>query len=147
MAEANPKPNRYDLAAGDQEFIIYAKPSTLTPYVGSQVATASFAGANETVTVRSYSRRRYPGAPVSSVDSHARTSVRGGWRPDATLPGRSAWFEKTTGTGEGRTVQRDQFTFVGTTKALREWVEAEAVQAFVLRLPSGKSIAVQAVND
>ena len=146
MAEANPKPNRYDLAAGDQEFIIYAKPSTLTPYVGTQVATASFAGANETVTVRSYSRRRYPGAPVSSVDSHARTSGRGGWRPDATLPGRNAWFEKTTGTGEGRTVQRDQFTFVGTTKALREWVEAEAVQAFVLRLPSGKSIAIQAAT-
>jgi len=143
MAESNPKPNRYDLAAGDQEFIIYAKASTLTPYVGAQVATAALAGTNQTAQVRSYSRRRYPGAPVSSVAAHGRTSVRGGWRADATLPGRNAWFEKTTGEGDDKTVKRDQFTFVGTTKALREWVEAEAVQAFVLRLPSGKGIDIQ----
>lgn len=142
MGEANPRPLRYDVAVGDQEFIIYAKPGMLAPYVGAQVATTNSAGTSETVTVDSHTRRRYPGDAGTSVDSHGRTSLRGGWKPDPTLPGRNAWFEVTTGTGDSRETTRDQFTFVGTTKALREWCEAEAIRAFVLRLPSGKAIDI-----
>lgn len=142
MGEPNPKPNKYEVTGGADELIIYAKATTLTPYVGTQVATANVAGTNETVSVDSHTRRRYPGDPGSSVASHGRTSTRGGYIPDATLPGRTAWFEKITGTGEDRVVAREQFTFVGTSKALRAFCEENAAQAFTLRLPSGKAVAI-----
>jgi hypothetical protein len=142
MAEANPKPTRYVFTVGGNELTIYAKPSTMTPYVGAQTAAAARTPTTVTSSIDSHTRRRYPGDPGSNVASHARVAIVGGWRPDPTLPGKRAWFEKTTGTGNAAVTARDQFTFVGNLGDLRTWATSAAVQDFVLRLPSGKAVNI-----
>jgi hypothetical protein len=143
MGEANPRPLKYTFTVTGEELVIYAKAGQLSPYVGTFEPDEGDDVAATTSSVASHTRRRYPGDPGSTVDGHDRTAMRGGYKPEATLPGRNAWFEKTTGSGPSAVKAVDQFTFVGSSRALREFCMNEGVNTpWTLRLPSGKSVLV-----
>jgi hypothetical protein len=120
--------------------VLYCVPAQVSPYIGVVTADASEEGTEVTQTVTGHNRRRYPGGPSISVEGHDRDRIVGGYGAKQTLPGKNAWFERTTGIGPLRTREVRQFTFVGTTKQLRDYVEANAVGTFTLRTPDGEPV-------
>lgn len=122
--------------------MLYVVPSQVSPFIGTVTPDTAEAGTDVTQEVTGYTRRRYPGGPEVTVDGHTRERVVGGYAAKQTLPGRNAWLERTTGVGELAEKVVRQFTFVGTVKQLREYVEENAVGSFILRTPNGEPVPV-----
>lgn len=135
-----PRPQKCTVGAGSDALTLYVVPSQVAPFIGTVTPDAAEDGTEVTQSVTGHSRRRYPGGPAISVDGHDRERIVGGYAAKQTLPGKNAWFERTTGTGASAVRTVRQFTFVGTTKQLRDYVEANAVGTFTLRTPDGEPV-------
>jgi hypothetical protein len=135
-----PRPQKCTVGVGTDALTLYVVPSQVSDFIGTVTPDTAEDGEEVTQTVTGHTRRRYPGGPDISVEGHDRERIVGGYAAKQTLPGRNAWLERTTGTGEDaeRTVR--QITFVGTTKQLRDYVAANAVGTFTLRTPDGEPV-------
>jgi hypothetical protein len=141
---SRPRPQKCTVGAGSDALVLYVVPSRVSPFIGSVTPDDDDDTREITQSVRSHSRRRYPGGPVTSVDGHSRERKVGGYNAKQTLPGRTAWFERRTTGLLGPITARRQFTFVGTTAQLRDYVEANAVGSFILRTPDGEPVKITA---
>lgn len=139
-----PRPEKCTVGAGSDALVLYVVPSQVAPFIGAVTPDADTDGTEVTQTVTGHNRRRYPGGPTTSVAGHSRERIVGGYGAKQTLPGRNAWFERTVGTGSSAVRTVRQFTFVGTTAQLRDYVEATAVGEFVLRTADGEPVPVAA---
>jgi alkanesulfonate monooxygenase SsuD/methylene tetrahydromethanopterin reductase-like flavin-dependent oxidoreductase (luciferase family) len=141
---SRPRPQKCTVGAGTDALTLYVVPSRVAPFIGAVAPDDDDDARDITQTVRSHSRRRYTGGPSANVDGHSRQRTVGGYAAKETLPGRNAWFERRTTGLLGRITSRVQFTFVGTTAQLRDYVEANAVGQFILRTPDGEPVKVTA---
>lgn len=139
-----PRPEKCTVGVGSDALVLYVVPSQVSGFIGTVTPDADTDGTEVTQSVTSHSRRRYPGGPAVTVDGHSRERIVGGYAAKQTLPGRNAWFERTVGTGASAVRTVRQITFVGTTKQLRDYVEANAVGEFTLRTPDGEPVPVAA---
>lgn len=139
---SRPRPKKCTVGAGVDALVLYVDPPRLQPYLGSITPDAAEYGEDVTQSVSSHTRRRYSGGPAVTVDAHSRDRKVGGYGALPTLPGRNAWIEKKTGQGASAVREVVQFTFVGTTKQLRDFVAGNATSSFVLRTPDGEPVPV-----
>lgn len=139
---SRPRPSKCTVGVGTDALVLYVVPDRVAPFIGSVTPDDDDDARDITQNVRSHSRRRYPGGPASSVDGHSRNRTVGGYAAKQTLPGRTAWFERRTTGLLGPITARRQFTFVGTTAQLRDYVEANAVGDFILRTPDGEPVQI-----
>lgn len=137
-----PRPEKCTVGAGSDALVLYVVPSQVSGFIGTVTPDAASDGTEVTQTVTSHARRRYPGGPTSQVDGHSRDRIVGGYAAKQTLPGKNAWLERTVGSGASAVRTVRQITFVGTTKQLRDYVEANAVGDFILRTPDGEPVPV-----
>jgi hypothetical protein len=121
---------------------LYVVPSRVAPFIGSVTPDDDDDARDITQTVSGHTRRRYSGGPAISVDGHSRERKVGGYGTKETLPGRNAWFERRTTGLLGPVTSRVQFTFVGTTRQLRDYAEANGVGSFILRTPDGEPVRI-----
>jgi hypothetical protein len=131
------------VGVGTDALTLYVVPSRVAPYIGTVTPDDDDDSREITQTVRSHPRRRYSGGPTSSVAGHSRERTIGGYAAKETLPGRNAWFERRTTGLLGPITNRVQFTFVGTTAQLRDYVEANSVGDFILRTPDGEPVRIE----
>lgn len=137
-----PKPKKCTVGVGTDALVLYVHPPFVAEFIGTVTPDVAGDGIEQTQSVGEHQRRRYPGGPLITVDQHDRERLVGGYAAGLTLPGRNAWFERTVGTGEEAEKTVRQFTFVGTTKQLRDYVEANAVGDFTLRTPDGEPVLI-----
>jgi hypothetical protein len=135
-----PRPQKCTVGAGADALTLYVVPSQVSPFIGTVTPDAAEDGEEQDQTVPGHQRRRYPGGPVINVAGHERERLVGGYAAKQTLPGKNAWFEQTVGSGASAVRTVRQFTFVGTTKQLRDYVAANAVGNFTLRTPDGEPV-------
>lgn len=135
-----PRPQKCTLGLGTPPLVIYCVPDQIAPFVGTVTPDVDGDPVEVTQTVTSHSRRRYPGADPVTVDGHDRERLVGGYAAKQTLPGRNAWFERTTGTGPSAVRTVRQITFTGTTAQLRNFAESNAVGVFTLRTADGEPV-------
>lgn len=139
---SNPRPQKCTVGAGTDALTLYVVPSRVAPFIGTVTPDDDDDARVITQTVSSHSRRRYSGGPTTSVDGHSRERTIGGYAAKETLPGKNAWFERRTTGLLGPITSRVQFTFVGTTAQLRDYVEANSVGDFILRTPDGEPVKI-----
>lgn len=137
-----PRPQKCTVGVGSDALTLYVVPARVAPFIGSVTPDDDDDSREVTQSVTGHSRRRYSGGPATSVDGHSRTRTVGGYAAKETLPGKNAWFERRTTGLFGPITSRVQFTFVGTTAQLRDYVEANAVGSFILRTPDGEPVRV-----
>lgn len=133
MGIPNPRPSKATVAVGSSSITIYAKLNELAPFLGVITADERPTVVISNQSVKSHSRRRYPGGPTKQVPGHARRRVVEQARPDQTLPGYNAWLERKVGAA----TLVEQFTFVGDFQDLKDYVKGVAVIPCVLRSPWG----------
>jgi hypothetical protein len=122
--------------------VLYVVPSRVSPFIGPVITDDEEEGVEVTQEVTGHTRRRYPGGPEVNVNGHNRQRLVGGYAAEQTLPGKNAWFERRETGLFGAVTSRVQFTFVGTTKQLRDYVAANGVGTFILRTPDGKAVPI-----
>lgn len=137
-----PRPQKCTVGTGTDALVLYVVPSRVAPFIGSVTPDDEDDSREITQSVTGHTRRRYPGGPPISVDGHTRERTIGGYAAKQTLPGRNAWFERRTTGLLGPITSRVQFTFVGTTAQLRDYVEAQGVGTFILRTPDGEPVRI-----
>lgn len=137
-----PRPQKCTVGVGSDALVLYVVPSRVSGFIGTVTPDDDDDSRETTQTVRTHSRRRYPGGPTTSVDGHSRERTVGGYNAKQTLPGKTAWFERRTTGLFGPITSRRQFTFVGTTAQLRDYVAANAVGSFILRTPDGEPVRI-----
>jgi hypothetical protein len=138
-----PRPQKCTVGTGTDALTLYVDPPRVTPFIGTVTPDDADDAREITQTVTGHTRRRYSGGPAINVDGHSRERTIGGYAAKETLPGRNAWFERRTTGLLGPITSRVQFTFVGTTAQLRDYVEANAVGDFILRTPDGEPVRIE----
>jgi hypothetical protein len=137
-----PRPQKCTVGTGTDALTLYVVPSRVAPFIGTVTPDDDDDAREITQSVTGHTRRRYSGGPPISVEGHDRERTIGGYAAKETLPGKNAWFERRTTGLLGPITSRVQFTFVGTTAQLRDYVEANAVGDFILRTPDGEPVKV-----
>jgi hypothetical protein len=139
---SRPRPQKCTVGAGVNALTLYVVPCLVAPFIGSVTPDDEDDSRVVDQSVTGHTRRRYSGGPAINVDGHDRSRIVGGYAAKETLPGKNAWFERRTTGLLGPITSRVQFTFVGTTAQLRDYVEANAVGSFILRTPDGEPVRV-----
>lgn len=122
---------------GGESYELYAKDGQIEPLLGGLTELEKINPAPQNVQVSGFSRRRYPKGPSRSVSGHTRTTLLGQPSNWASLPGRNATLEVTTGEGEDRRTKTTTISFTGPFTQLYTYVLANAEKEMTLRSPDG----------
>lgn len=122
---------------GDTQYELYAKEGQAEKLLNGLDNLERIVPAPQDVEVGGFSRARYPRGPKRSVRGHTRTTLIGNPSNFASLPGRNAYLEVTTGEGDDRKTKVTTVSFTGPFTQFYIFVQANAKRAMVLRSPDG----------
>lgn len=132
-------------ATEPEKLVIYAETANINYFLDTDLVPDGPATAtDETVTVRAYTRRQYPGdeTPVA-VGASARTFLSGlTRRQGAALPGKN--FRLVAFDDDGEQLEDRQFTYVGTWRTLLNFLAPQVInRTFVYNSSGGSPVVLE----